>query len=88
MSDTPTSGMKDHSQLVQQLPVRSMYTGMFHLALLRYQQFHSRMYHLDTELLRLPCCRIHLEGVCCNYGLPIKESKASEVCREGVQCSL
>jgi len=73
VSSTSKSDTRDRSRLVLLRRARSIYTGTFHLALLRYQRCHSQMNHLDTGLLRLLCYRIHREGVCCNYDLPMKK---------------
>ena len=75
MSSTSKSGMRDRSQLVLLHWALSIYTGTFHLALLRYQRCHSQMYHLDIGLLRLLCYRILREDVCCNYDLPVKNEQ-------------
>ena len=76
LSGTSKTGTKGHSQLVLLRRARSIYTGTSHLALLNYQRCHSQLCHLDTGLLRLLCYRIHPEGVCCNYDLPVKRNRS------------
>lgn len=81
LSGTSKSGTRDRSQLVLLPQARSIYTDTSHLALLHCQRCHSQLCHLDTGLLRLLCYRIHREGVCCNYDLPVDKKNIAVSCK-------